>query len=594
MLFSNLRKLVTILTLFLTSICLMIFFQNCSNPVAFNSALQEEVSQSIAARTPSSEVCPADMVSCETDAFVGEQECRIIDNTVVYGNCEPAQCKGPFELINGICQSRVCENGAKTACQYQGAEGLRFCDNNTWGRCKWIKISVNGATSVTLIQNQFYNFEIKTSDSSVILATNKSSTLTKISGNCSEARNLISPWIFKSAPLNMGSNILNYDSGTAGRMGNCEWTGKVYSNIEGLTASINISATKNVVGIAPCTNGATNPPICTSVSPIIPSTPMPSTTPSTPLANCTVNGQKVGQGSFNIPSGYKSSTVPVGQSCRVDSYQGTCTNGSVFYSHRPMATSCSVIVVATAVPVICAGGSQVIESNANSTGQKNTCTFTWRDTTYNSSTPNARQIFPNQLVNGVKVFEAQISGVCSATGEWKDVTRNCPVPAAQSYKLILAQTSCREITYSATGEVKCNAGEYVAGTHDNGGGMPGMNGFVCCSTGAAPSGFLAAILKQANCNQVNYTASGSVMCPVGKYIVGTHDNGVGLPGMNGAVCCEPQLPALEPSGLGSTCTRITYSAKGRTMCPNGYFASGVWDDGVGMPGMNGLVCCPGP
>ena len=39
------------------------------------------------------------------------------------------------------------------------------------------------------------------------------------------------------------------------------------------------------------------------------------------------------------------------------------------------------------------------------------------------------------------------------------------------------------------------------------------------------------------------------------------------------------------------CIRITYSASGNVMCPVGYYCAGIWDDGLGMPGPNGLVCC---
>ncbi|MFH1458109.1 MAG: hypothetical protein ABIG31_02945 [Candidatus Omnitrophota bacterium] len=39
------------------------------------------------------------------------------------------------------------------------------------------------------------------------------------------------------------------------------------------------------------------------------------------------------------------------------------------------------------------------------------------------------------------------------------------------------------------------------------------------------------------------------------------------------------------------CYRITYTVTGNVMCNVGYYVAGIWDDGVGMPGPNGLVCC---
>lgn len=41
----------------------------------------------------------------------------------------------------------------------------------------------------------------------------------------------------------------------------------------------------------------------------------------------------------------------------------------------------------------------------------------------------------------------------------------------------------------------------------------------------------------------------------------------------------------------SGCYRITYSAAGNVMCAPGFYAAGIWDDGGGPPGPNGLVCC---
>ena len=39
------------------------------------------------------------------------------------------------------------------------------------------------------------------------------------------------------------------------------------------------------------------------------------------------------------------------------------------------------------------------------------------------------------------------------------------------------------------------------------------------------------------------------------------------------------------------CTRITYTSSGNVMCPLGYYAAGIWDDGNAPTGPNGLVCC---
>lgn len=57
--------------------------------------------------------------------------------------------------------------------------------------------------------------------------------------------------------------------------------------------------------------------------------------------NCTVNNISVQQGTFNITAGYTSTSVPYGQSCVVDSYQGTCSNGIPTYTHQPVTTSCA-------------------------------------------------------------------------------------------------------------------------------------------------------------------------------------------------------------------------------------------------------------
>jgi hypothetical protein len=58
-------------------------------------------------------------------------------------------------------------------------------------------------------------------------------------------------------------------------------------------------------------------------------------------SNCTVNNISVAQGTFNFSAGYTSTSVPYGQSCVADSYQGTCTNGTPTYTHQPVATACA-------------------------------------------------------------------------------------------------------------------------------------------------------------------------------------------------------------------------------------------------------------
>ena len=42
-----------------------------------------------------------------------------------------------------------------------------------------------------------------------------------------------------------------------------------------------------------------------------------------------------------------------------------------------------------------------------------------------------------------------------------------------------SQAGCYNINYFI-GQTFCNEGDYVAGVHDDGGGMPGMNGVICC------------------------------------------------------------------------------------------------------------------
>jgi len=39
------------------------------------------------------------------------------------------------------------------------------------------------------------------------------------------------------------------------------------------------------------------------------------------------------------------------------------------------------------------------------------------------------------------------------------------------------------------------------------------------------------------------------------------------------------------------CYQIDYTPSGQTLCNAGYYVAGVWDDGAGLPGPNGLVCC---
>lgn len=58
--------------------------------------------------------------------------------------------------------------------------------------------------------------------------------------------------------------------------------------------------------------------------------------------SCNVNGTVVGQGAFNVPGGYQSHSVAYGSTCQADSYQGTCSNSTITYSHEPAASTCSV------------------------------------------------------------------------------------------------------------------------------------------------------------------------------------------------------------------------------------------------------------
>lgn len=60
------------------------------------------------------------------------------------------------------------------------------------------------------------------------------------------------------------------------------------------------------------------------------------------------------------------------------------------------------------------------------------------------------------------------------------------------------------------------------------------------------------------------------------------------------VSVDSNLTSLNAGNINyqqRNCERITYSSSGNIFCPVGKYAAGVWDDGGGMPGMNGIVCC---
>lgn len=69
-------------------------------------------------------------------------------------------------------------------------------------------------------------------------------------------------------------------------------------------------------------------------------------------------------------------------------------------------------------------------------------------------------------------------------------------------------------------------------------------------------------------------------------MLGVWDDGGGMDGMNGPVCCTPTLPVGR-----SNCVDLHYSGSGRNMCPPGKYAAGVHDNGGGMDGVNGIICC---
>ena len=276
--FFGIKKSIALSLAFVGITSVLISFQNCSN-VKFAKVTDQAIFSSLA---PATLKCAGPIVPCETDRFVGQQTCAETPDGPQYGTCTFLNCKSPFELISGICQSKTCSNGTSEACTFQGATGLRFCDNNNWGSCKWIKISVNSLPEITLSQGLSYNFEVRTSDSSVLLATNKVATLSRVTGTCSNLNSVIDPWLLSAGPFNIGSNILDYNSTVANDIGNCDWIGRVYSNISGISASINISAKKTTAPPSGCVNGANNPPLC-NVCPIA----TPNLINGQCVANCT-------------------------------------------------------------------------------------------------------------------------------------------------------------------------------------------------------------------------------------------------------------------------------------------------------------------
>jgi type II secretory pathway pseudopilin PulG len=62
-------------------------------------------------------------------------------------------------------------------------------------------------------------------------------------------------------------------------------------------------------------------------------------------------------------------------------------------------------------------------------------------------------------------------------------------------------------------------------------------------------------------------------------------------GARGIDSCGTIVPSSTLSLKQTTCIDVTYVSTGRAMCPMGYYVAGVHDDGGGLDGLNGIVCC---
>ena len=195
-------------------------------------------------------------------------------------------------------------------------------------------------------------------------------------------------------------------------------------------------STEKCQGDQPANKNEANSSSCTS-------------TPGT-VANCSVNGQTIGQGPFNIAGGYTSSTTVYPGLCQSDIFQGTCTNGVVAYQHTPAATSCTPGLQEGSQD--CTFNGQVVKNGGFTTG------FASSSVPYNSTCSSSQLTCSNGNLLNATAFPFASCAPASAV----NCTVNGQAVGQGTFKIASGFTSSTT-TYPAT----CQA-DYYGGTCNNG------------------------------------------------------------------------------------------------------------------------------